>query len=115
VLSKEEINRTLPNFTGTENYHKFLCGTFLSDGVKYIADSAECYWLLNILVSVQQLPKVKKEDFQVLKFNRESMTVRIEDGDNNVVYKQKIQLTDFPLDEITIWFANHIIYLPSEH
>jgi uncharacterized protein DUF6876 len=115
MLSKEEINTQLPNFTGTENYHKYLCGIFLSDGVKYLAEAAGCFWLLDILVSVQQLPKVKKEEFQVLKFNKNKMVVQIEDGNNNVVYKQKLQFTDCPLNEISIWFANKILYLPSEH
>lgn len=115
MQSQVEINNVLPNFTGTENYHRYLSGIHITDGVKYLAEAAGCFWLLDILVSAQQLPKVKKEEFQVLKFNKNKMVVQIEDGNNNVVYKQKLQFTDCPLPEISIWFANKIIYLPSEH
>lgn len=115
MQSQEEINNELLNFTGTEKYHKYLGGIYITDGVKYLAEAAGCFWLLDILVSVQQLPRVKKEEFQVLKFNKSKMVVQIEDGNNNVVYNQKLQFTDCPLSEISIWFANKIIYLPSEH
>ena len=37
------------------------------------------------------------------------------DGNDNIVYTQHIEFTDFPRDEITLWFANNVIYLPSEH
>jgi hypothetical protein len=38
-----------------------------------------------------------------------------EDGEYNVVYTQQLEFTDFPLDEISLWFTNNTIYLPSEH
>jgi hypothetical protein len=44
-----------------------------------------------------------------------SATLVCEAGNDNVVYTQPIEFTDFPLDEITLWFANNVIYLPSEH
>jgi hypothetical protein len=37
------------------------------------------------------------------------------DGNDNIVYTQHVEFTDFPLDEITLYFANDVIYLPSEH
>jgi len=33
----------------------------------------------------------------------------------HVVFTKKIEYTDFPLDEITLYFANHVIHLPSEY
>jgi len=30
-------------------------------------------------------------------------------------HTKHIPYTDFPVDEITLWFANNTIYLPSEH
>lgn len=38
-----------------------------------------------------------------------------EDGNDNVVFSKEIPYTDFPLDAITLWFANSTIYLPNEH
>jgi hypothetical protein len=31
------------------------------------------------------------------------------------VYTKEIKYTDFPLDEITFYFTDNVIYLPSEH
>jgi hypothetical protein len=31
------------------------------------------------------------------------------------VFTKKIEHTDFPLDEITLHFANNVIHLPSEY
>lgn len=44
-----------------------------------------------------------------------SAILSCEDGDGRVVYAKDIVATDFPLDEITLWFSNNVIYLPSEH
>jgi hypothetical protein len=31
------------------------------------------------------------------------------------VFTKELDFTDFPLDDITLWFTNDVIYLPSEH
>ena len=36
-------------------------------------------------------------------------------GNGKSVFSKELTFTDFPLDEITLWFANNVIYLPSEH
>jgi hypothetical protein len=44
-----------------------------------------------------------------------SASLTCEDGNGNVVFATEIEYTDFPLEEVTRWFANDTIYLPSEH
>ena len=34
---------------------------------------------------------------------------------SKVFYTQEIEFTDFPLPEITLWFQNNTIFLPSEY
>ena len=38
-----------------------------------------------------------------------------EDGNTNKVFEKALEFTDFPLPEITLWFANNTIFLPSEY
>ena len=38
-----------------------------------------------------------------------------DDGNDNIVYTQRIEYTDFPLDEIKLYFVNNVIHLPSEY
>ena len=42
-------------------------------------------------------------------------TLTCDDGNDNVVFTKTIEYTDFPLDEITLYFANNVIHLPSEY
>jgi hypothetical protein len=111
----------LRNFTGSENWYRHgLVPTILfTDGAKYVADEGGAYWLLDEIALAQRYDKrVKAERFQVwtLKVNADrTATLTCGDGNNNIVYTKEIPFTDFPTDEITLWFANDTIYLPSEH
>jgi hypothetical protein len=117
--SKEEILNNLPNFTGTEQWHKFSMFTKLlaTDGAIYVAKSCGAFWLLDIIVSCQQIAKVRNEEFQVFKLtvNDGQGVVTVEDGNDNEVYRQEIPYTDFPLDEITLWVTGGVVLLPSEY
>ena len=41
-------------------------------------------------------------------------TLACEDGNGKAVFEKAIPFTDFPVPEITLWFENSTIYLPSE-
>jgi hypothetical protein len=45
----------------------------------------------------------------------QTATLTCDDGNSNTVFTKQIDYTDFPLDEITLYFANNVIYLPNEH
>jgi hypothetical protein len=38
-----------------------------------------------------------------------------DDGNGNIVFTKEIEHTDFPLDEIKLYFADNVIHLPSEY
>jgi hypothetical protein len=116
-LSERDLNQ----FTGSENWYQHgLNRTVLyTDGAKYVADEGGAYWLLDAIAICQRYEKkVAVEPFQVWKLtvrDDRSATLVREDGNDNVVYTQPIEFTDFSIPEITLWFANNVIYLPSEH
>ena len=114
----EIIKQELMQFSGTINYYKNPFGIKYTDGIKYLAESCQSYWLIDAVASWQLDKKVKKQDFQVFKLNvnsDKSAILTIEDGNYKIVANQEIEFTDFPLDEIEMWFANKVLYLPSEH
>lgn len=118
MLSKVEILETLSNFTGSEHYYRHPLNVIYTDGIKYLADTCECYWLIDAVASWQFEDKVKQEEFQVikLKVNEDnSALLTIDDGNDNVIATQIIEYTDFPLPEIVVWFENGVLYLPTEH
>lgn len=113
VPCKSELNQ----FTGTMEWHKYM-GVLLTDGVKYVADRCGAWWLIDIIVSCQCTKIVKNEEFQVWKlkvFEGNKAKVVMEDGNNNKVYEQKIEYTDFPWQEFTMLYTNNVMLLPSEY
>jgi hypothetical protein len=118
TLKTSDLNQ----FTGSEHWYRHGINrkVLFTDGAKYVADAGGAYWLLDEIALIQPYEKaVAAEPFQVwkLKVNRQDDTAVLtcEDGNYKQVYEKKIPFTDFPLDEITLWFADNTIYLPSEH
>jgi len=117
TLNKSDLTQ----FTGTEQYYRHGINrkVLLTDGAKYVADSAGAYWLLDEIALVQPHNKrVAAEDFQVWKLvvrPDRTATLTCGDGNDNIVYTKEIRYTDFPLDETIFYFANNVIHLPSEY
>jgi hypothetical protein len=93
-------------------------GRFYGDR-RGLAEQGGAYWLLDIIAIAQQhVTRVALEEFQTWKLQvraDRSATVFCEDGNGNIVYTQEIPFTDFPLDEVKLYFANNVIHLPSEY
>ena len=111
----------LAQFTGSEHWyrHGINRDVLFTDGAKYVADQGGAYWLLDEIAIIQPYDaRVAAEEFQVwtLKVRDDrTATLPCDDGNGTIVFSKEIEFTDFPLPEITLWFANNTIYLPSEH
>jgi hypothetical protein len=111
----------LRQFTGSEHWyrHGLNRDVLFTDGAKYVADHGGAYWLLDIIALAQRYQKrIAAEEFQVWKLTvrpDRTATITCEDGNYRVVFKHRLGFTDFPAPEITLWFSNGVIYLPSEH
>jgi hypothetical protein len=116
-LTKSDLDQ----FTGSENWyrHGINRNILFTDGAKYVADTAGAYWLLDEIAIIQPHDaRVAAEEFQFWKLAvrpDHTATLSCDDGDGKIVFTKKIEYTDFPLDEITLYFTNNVIYLPSEH
>jgi hypothetical protein len=111
----------LQQFTGSENWyrHPLNRAVLFTDGAKHVADAGGAYWLLDEIALMQRYDrKVAGTEFQVWKLAVKpdhTATLICEDGNNNVVATKTLDFTDFPLPEITLWFQNNTIFLPSEY
>ena len=95
---------TLTQFTGTERYYRISRRHLLTDGSKYLADHAECYWMMDAIAS--HLSEIGTADWFVLvriqtKDTRATMVY--EDGNGLEHARQDIPYTDLPLAEVTLY------------
>ena len=132
-LLREKLEAELPHFTGSEEWHRqgypWLRRQFLiTDGVKYLADTAKSYWLMDVIASHFANRRVMAESFQVWKLvvNSPDATpapfaeITADDGNGKLLAKQAIPYTDFPLSEISLYVTNDddngiVVMLPSEY
>jgi hypothetical protein len=110
----------LSHFTGTERYYRISRRHLLTDDTKYLAEEAECFWMMDAVAS--HLSEIGTADWFVLirvtvKGTRATMVY--EDGNSHAHARQEIPFTDFPLSEQTLyacWDGEHwVIMLPSEY
>ena len=112
----------LRQFTGSETWwrHGLVREVLFTDGAKHVADAGGAYWLLDDIALAQRHDKkVAAEEFQLWKLTvdleKKAGILICDDGNGNVVLSKAIKSTDFPLPEITFYFTNKTILLPSEY
>jgi hypothetical protein len=117
---KEFDASQLTLFTGTERYYRISRRHLLTDGTKYLAENAECFWMMDAIAS--HLSEIGTSDWfvQVKVTVQDSRATMIyDDGNGNEHARQEIPYTDFPLQMITLyacWDGEHwVIMLPSEY
>lgn len=124
MLGIAELQEGLLQFYGTEKYHRWSAlypHYCLTDGAKFLADNAECYWLMDIIGSWQSKSWVRQEYFQVwmLKKVHDGWLVTCEDGDHHIVASQRVAYSDFPLEFVRIYAVytgdGLVILLPTEY
>jgi hypothetical protein len=117
TLSEDDLIQ----FTGSEHWyrHTMVRNVLYTDGVKYLAVTGGAYWLIDEIAFAQRFDKLlAAEEFQLWKLavnSDHTATLDCEDGDGRVVFTKAIEFTDFPLAEITLYFINKTILLPSEY
>jgi hypothetical protein len=120
IKSAKLTEADLRQFTGSEHWyrHGLNRNVLFTDGAKHVADHGGAYWLLDTIALAQACDRrVGAEEFQVWKLTvrpDRTATLTCEDGNYRVVFKHRLGFTDFPAPEVTLWFENNTIYLPSE-
>jgi hypothetical protein len=120
-----EIKEGLQHFHGTEMFYQIpLIGTRFTDGLKYLANVAECFWLITdvsvIAKSLMHRSEFITIDFKRLTKEKQDFTgyeaeISYSDGNDTILEKHKYRATDFPLDELRLFFVNNTLMLPSEY
>jgi len=105
MVNENELLKNLKHFTGSDQLVRLTKTVLLTEGARYLADAAKCYWLFDVYASYLSAIDSKKEWFTCLKLSKlnSSASIKIEDGNDRVLAAQEIEYTDFPLTAITLY------------
>jgi hypothetical protein len=133
MKTKDEIETGLAHCIGTEKYIKHWTGALVfTDGVDFLRQAADCFWLVDAIASYQ--PEHKDKTFQLWELkvteedgDRKAVLTMREDSDRPALVTQKFYTTNFPLDEIKLyvelggfgtcaedWTPAMVLMVPSE-
>ena len=110
----------LSQFFGTENYYRtnplFAPDMVHTDGVQYFADTAGCYWFLDI-VATEYLPLMRKHGFLSIEFRVQDGlgNITVEDGDCKLVKQKTMIHTDCPDGLYKFFLTDNVLMLTSEY
>ena len=116
-----DLEANLCQFIGTENYYKHpFTKTIFTDGVKYLADNAGAYWLIDYIAFKQiEDSKIGNCDFQVWRLDAIpdacSAVITCTDGHETCIVKETIDYTDFPIATMKLYYQNNVLMLTSEY
>ncbi len=130
----EQLQAELDHFCGdlVRYRHPLNRKVIYTPGVRHLANEASAHWLVDAIaswISSIEFKKAAADDpcinymhFWKLTVNSDDNTATLHaeaDCDVEPFIVHKIDFTDFPLDEISIWAgfdgSHWILYLPSEH
>jgi hypothetical protein len=121
IAQAEELRNALARFTGTEKYYRIYPKVVLTNGTKFLADAAGCYWLMDLYASHLVAIDPEVESFTCLKLIKRGLgaDIVIDDGNTHKLAKQHIEYTDFPLDTFVfyaVWAGKFwVLMLTSEY
>jgi hypothetical protein len=119
--NSKNINDQLAQFSGSECIYKHPFGFVYTEGIQYLAESFECYWLIqDIFIHSKSKQVFAQETFQTWKLQRinnsgTAFTLTAEDGNYNKLFQARVPYSDFKGNEVTIWFIEGTMLLPSEY
>lgn len=118
-LSPDQIQAQLAQYSGTENHYKHFTGLLYTDGVKAMAELCGAYWLIDAIASHQPQcrrdPMLREMQFWFLRKVKDGWELICERDEGDDAFKQQIEFSDFPLNDIQIWVQDDVMLLPSEY
>lgn len=123
--SNINLAQELQQFSGSAVYYTLpLFNYKYTEGVHYLAEQAACYWMLTDIAAVVKSFRAK-HGFIVAVFKRygdedqkrthQEAVITYGEGNGITLFEQEYRITDFPLDELRLFFVDYILMLPNEY
>ena len=125
MITAEQLQAELAQCYGSETVYKHWLKILYTEGIKTLADEAQCMWLVDAIASHQKSyqiiynPDLQEFQLWTLTVNEDKSAVLAcyEDSPSTCepVITQLIPFTDFPMPEIKLYLEQGTLLLPSEH
>ena len=112
------LRADLSAFIGTENWHRHPINRsmLLTDGVVYFAETAACWWFLDIVATeVMRFHRMKPFLVIDLDVNDAKAVIRVSDGNDALLFTRHIPFTDAPAGHWRFYLTDSVMLLPSEY
>jgi len=117
MIEATTLEQELQQFTGTEQYYFNSMYKWMNytDGVKFLAERAGAYWLLDIIgTELKQF----NDDFQIIELevaNNKAVITSKRDTNEPNLWDRNIEFTDFPEGTWKFYLIDGVLLLPSEY
>lgn len=117
--SIQNLQSELSQFIGTEKLYRITHRHVLTDGSKYLAEQAKCFWLFDAIAS--HLTRSYDDYFAVARLvvKDSSAVLSLDDGNDTVFATQQIDYKDFTINKINLNYSfdgdNLVNMLTSEY
>ena len=114
------LHDELRQFTGSTEFYRHFTGSIIyTEGVKFLAERARLYWLIDLIASLQSraLKDAALREFQLWELritNTDRVVVCLRDCDDEA-FRMPLTIADSALDFVRLYVENGTLLLPSEH
>jgi hypothetical protein len=113
MKSEKQIRAGLKRFNATTQTHKHKSGFQYTSKVKFLADAAECHWLLDKIGEYQPMTRRYLVQYWQLRIELDQGVLSFYDGNGNRIFWKVLPLANFPLSEgIDLRVSSDILYIP---
>jgi hypothetical protein len=103
----------------SERYAHWHGDFFYTEGVRFLAEHAYCYWLINVIAVLQEraLTDCWLRHFQLWElfvYDHRGVLICSRDSEDEA-FRRMFRITSFPVDALTLYVQGGVLMLPTEH
>ena len=119
MVESSELEAGLAQFIGSETHYRHFTGLHYTEGVKFLAENAGAYWLIDAIGSYRGNAAACDEPFQLWELakgsDRSAQLIMRSDSSEPAIVRQEIPWTDFPLTTLKLYVVAGVLMLPTEY
>jgi hypothetical protein len=113
MKSEKQIRAGLRKFNATTQTHKHKSGLRLTSKVKFLANAAECQWLLDLIGEYQPMTRRYLVQYWQYRVEPGQGVLSFFDRNGNRIFWKVLPLANFPLSEgVDLRVSSNLLYIP---